>query len=355
MNESVVLGHPGVVAPGAHSIQDIGRSFVSHDSVLNITTIPAPWGMNPRQLRRLSRSTKCAMYAAQVAYTHAPLTSGDGALFIAMTHGATSFLQEFHDYMFDYGLDMASPNAFSNGVTNASLGAISMMLSMRGGGMSLVGYENAGLEAINHAARAIATRQYPMCLVGGAEEYSPLVVEVYQRFGLFCGRKMPAWLPQPPEPENNSAHIPISEGSVFFSVAPVSVSNGDHPRCIYTPIDDPLGLDMPVDVIISGAGGGPQDSGECIVLEKQLGRGRKPAVLFSKPYCGELFGVGPLVSVALARDILLNSTPYKPYPLEPSLQKMAAADINFSTVRSVLVTAAARDGDISAGLLHLDV
>ena len=119
--------------------------------------IPLPRGLKPRKARRLCTQSRLALYAADRAWGEAGFDGEPGAVLVAMTHGSTSFLQEFHDYLLDHGPQAASPNAFAGGVAGAPLAAISTHLGLTLGGTTLVGHEASGLELLNMAARLVAS------------------------------------------------------------------------------------------------------------------------------------------------------------------------------------------------------
>jgi len=295
----------------------------------------------------MARLTRFALFAAEEACRNAGAAHrGDCGLVVGLTHGTTSFLQEFHDYLFDYGPQMASPSAFSNGVTNAPLGAVSKLCGLTAGGATLVGCESCGMQVLHHAACAIADGDFGWCCAGAAEEYSQLVADVYARLGWFGG-ELPGCLPC----SRPGTAFPQSEGSVFLvlSRAQEAPARG----CYFSPIGSIEELEGDVDVIISGAGGGPQDSFERQALAAALSRQDKaPLVLFPKCFFGETFAVGALLSGAMAWDILVNGTAYPAFPLENALAPQAGSRTDFSAVRSVLVISAGRTGDVLAGVFN---
>jgi 3-oxoacyl-(acyl-carrier-protein) synthase len=236
---------------------------------------------------------------------------------------------------------MASPNAFANGVNNAALAAISTRLGLTRGGLTLVGYENCGLEALHEAARAVARGTYDICYAGGAEEYSALVDEVYGARGWYDGSAQPA--------QRIKTGCCIAEGSVFFVV---SKNNATSPMCLYEPVVDLADVRGNIDLVISGAGNGPQDQFEFEALAAVTARQAKPpAVIFPKSVFGELFAASALLSVAIGCDILVNQAKYAELALPPISPSRYCATYLIETIHRVLVIAAGRQGEISAGVL----
>lgn len=309
--------------------------------------IPLPRGMNSRQARRLCRQSKLALGAADRAWEEAGLDGQDAHLLLALTHGSTSFLNEFHDYLVEYGPEAASPNAFAGGVANAPLAAISAHLGLTLGGATLVGYEACGLEALNMAARRVASAEAPRCLVGACEEFSPLVQEVYAGAGWYPDRA-PPHLPCPRLPGDGGPGLAMAEGAAFLALEP----DDREPGVRYRPLDDPRAFSGEVDIVISGAGGGPQDHHELELLQRLLANlPGKPALLFAKAALGETFAVGSLLSVDLAVRLLRGEDLPPAHPLHPRLAPLAGEPRQPSRV---LIVAADRTGAVQAGLLSFD-
>jgi 3-oxoacyl-(acyl-carrier-protein) synthase len=348
MSRSAIIAGIGLVVPGADALEGLllHCQRAAGGARTEIETIPLPSGVKSQDARRMARLTRMALYAADSAWMRAGFSGRDGSVFVGLTHGSTSYFQEFHDYLFDYGPEMAGPNAFSNGVTNAPLGTVSKHLGLTAGGCTLAGLENCGLEALTYGIDTIARGESALCCVGAAEEYSPLVESHYRELGWYPGA-VPAHLPHPLSSGAAVQGVGVSEGSVFLALSAPGL--GDAARCRVTPVDNLGRLDLDVDLVISGAGGGPQDVCEAEALRSVLGRAKRPpALLFTKPFFGETFAVGSLLSVAVAWDIVTNGTAYPLHPASDDLRASVAATVDFARVNSVLVLAAARDGQVSA-------
>ncbi|MBD3242789.1 MAG: hypothetical protein GF331_19510, partial [Chitinivibrionales bacterium] len=187
----------GVVGPSVCAPEELAAASVSDAAIAKETTrLPPPEGMTARDMRRLARLTRLALYAADRAAIQANLGERQSGIYVGLTHGTADYLREFHDYLFDYGPEMASPNAFSNGVTNAPLGSISLHRTLTDGGVTLVGMETGGMEALHHAAAKLHDHTHDVCIAGATEEYSPIVESVYHRVGWYRGDR-PATLPCP--------------------------------------------------------------------------------------------------------------------------------------------------------------
>ena len=236
-------------------------------------------------------------------------------------------------------------------MAGAPLAAISSLLGLTMGGTTLVGYESCGLELLNSAARLLASgRGADRCLVGACEEHSSLVESLYTSAGWYPDQA-PPYLPYPQGDGEVHAGFAMAEGSVFLALSPAS----QEPGVRYEPVEDPSSFEGEVDLVISGAGGGPQDRHELELLHDLLKRlPRPPSLLFSKPICGEAFAVGPLLSVALGRSVLLGGDAPPPFPLHPRLAYMAEPGPLPRPVKRVLIITADRTGTVEAGLLSCE-
>ncbi len=354
MNNTVVLTGVGIITPLVNDIYNLASCCSDSKNSIHkkVDIIPAPQDMNNQELRRMARQTKLALYAADKAVGQAGLKGQDGGLYLGLTHGSTSLLKEFHDYLFDYGPGMVSPNAFSNGVTNAPLGAISNHLHLTHGGGTLVGYENCGMEILHYAVSALIRNDLPFYCAGATEEYSPLVEDAYHLLNWYK-EAIPTKLPSPVNGNLNESGFSLSEGSVFFTLCPLECSpkNTNINNCFFTPVDDIKSFNKEIDIIISGAGGGPQDVYELEALSLIASNQKTPTgILFSKCFFGETFAVGPLLSSTIAWDILVNNKKYPAFPIHDNLKQDNIVTGDFPGIQSILVLSASRDSDISAGL-----
>jgi hypothetical protein len=347
---SVALLGLGVITPRGAGLEALRASAMPLDSISKETAdIAPPEGMTAREQRRQARLTRLALYAADQAARQAGARGQNAGIYMGLTHGTATFLKEFHDYLFDYGPEMASPNAFSNGVTNAPLGAISMHQKLTQGGATLVDIETCGLTVLNHAATKVLDGTHDLCYAGAAEEYSPLVEEVYLKLGWYHGG-VPPHLPCALEPGSGYG-FGVSEGSVVCVLGPESRNANSGLR--YTPVDALDALPARPDLVLSCAGGGPSDMFELESLEALAASIGSPVpVLFSKPLVGETFAVGPMLSMAIAWDILTGRVAYPSYPLHPSLVNRFATTYDPGEIKSVLILSRSRDAGLAAGLLE---
>jgi 3-oxoacyl-[acyl-carrier-protein] synthase II len=347
MNATVGISGIGLVGPWGTDLSSL-RAARSEGAgnVRLVETVPAINGVAKNDMRRMSKLTRFSLFAASRALAQSGRAADKTGLFVGLTHGSTSHMVEFHDYLFDYGPEMASPNSFSNGVTNAPLSSVSAALKMTCGGTTMLGYENNGCEVLSYCARAIADSYYDACLAGSSEEYSPVVHDAYKACGWFDAAT-PPHLPFPRE--EGAAGLGISEGSAFVVLERLSHFTDKNPLCLFTPVD-PGEYRGGAGVVISGAGAGPQDSYERAALAAiAKAGGVKPALLFTRPLFGETFGLGAMLSALVACDIVANGAVYPAFPAHPSLAGSFETRMA-GPASSALVIAAARNGQVSAGL-----
>lgn len=341
----------GVIVPAGAELAALrAQQPAQAGQVRLVRQVPVIEGISKNDMRRMSKLTRFTLFAAQRALLSAAVPPSGAGLFVGLTHGPTSQLVEFHDYLFNYGPDMASPNSFSNGVTNAPLSSVSAFLKLKSGGTTVLGYENNGLDVLNYCGQSLADSEYGACLAGSSEEYSDVVHGVYRTCGWF-GEKAPAFLPWPRD-NGTSPGLGISEGSAFVVLEPLSRESGRKPLCRFSPVN----LERykgGADIVISSAGAGMQDVFELGVLERiaRDNKGKKPALLFSRPLFGETFGLGAMLSCLMACDIVANNAVYPPFPVNPALKDSFDGQQN-GPAQSVLVAAAGRNGQASAALFY---
>lgn len=315
------------------------QNLYSPNIIKTIHQIPEIDSISKREMRRLSNQTCYALHAAVNAYSMAgkPDTKNTG-IFFTLTHSSTTLLCEFHDYLIKFGPRMASPNAFSNSVTNAPLAAVSNFLKIKKGGITLVSNKPGGLDALNTAANAILNNEYSNCIVGSSEEYSEIVESAYNKCGLYKNNK-PDYLPYP---QSKYVYgVPISEGSVFIMLE--SIENLEFkkikPLCYIIPENHIS--DHNYNTIISGAAAGPQDKHELVQLKKLTQNNNISNIIFPKIFFGESFALSPLLSVAMGISILNNKMDIPQYQLNKEL----GISSNKSTkTKNILITASTANG-----------
>lgn len=333
----------GIIAPSVTSFSNLTKDTLhSLKNERVVANVPLPEGQNSRELRRLSKLARMAVGAADQALRMSKKNTECMGAGVALSHGSTSYLSEFHDLLFTYGPDNASPSAFSNGITNAPLSTISSMYNLTSGGITYAGLESTGIDMLSYGAEAVICKEYDSFLAGAAEEYSPLVDHIYSQIGWYNGRD-PEFLPWE---ECTTAGYSISEGSAFLVFEPLTDDSCTRALALFKPVS--LSAPMCVlDLIISGAGGGPQDQHE-MKLIKELLQTQPSDIAFTSRVFGNCFALGGVFSAVLACACIQSRSNIIPR-IQPCTE-IAPYILSKETVSSVMITGAARDGQISCGL-----
>jgi hypothetical protein len=354
MAGTVAITGAGCILPsgtGLDALRALRAPGSSGNARLVPAAVPSIEGIAKNDIRRMSRLTRYTIFAAHRALRAAGRPEEKAGLFVALTHGSTSLLAEFHDYLFDYGPDLASPNTFSNGVTNAPLSSVSTFLKVNDGGTTFLGYEEAGNDMLNDCVAGILDNNFSACCAGASEEFSEIVTGAYAQCGWY-GTDLPPHLPFPQRKGDGKTGFGVAEGSAFLVLESLErAAKQGVPLCFYSPVDAGQIEGIDIDVVISGAGAGPQDSYELALL-KRCGKrteGKRPAIVFSRPLHGESFALGSMLSNCMAMDMVAHSTCYPSFPLHPDLQETFATGMT-GPAQKVLVISCGRNGQCSAGL-----
>jgi len=337
---TVAITGIGIVTPSVLSYDSCSEDALTNAKYMQtVESIPLPQGQNARELRRLSKLVKLTASAADQALTMAGADKTGMAAGVALTHGSTSFLAEFHDLLFEFGADSASPAAFSNGVTNAPLSTISTLYKLTSGGITFTGLESSGIDLLNQASELVSCNAYASYLAGSAEEYSPIAEKIYQAKGWYNGITPPYM----PSCKIDEYGIPLSEGSAFVVFEKLTEANRGRVLATYTSLESDWS-DYDIDLIISGASGGPQDRFELEILKTIL-ENKKGDVVFSSTVFGNCFALSGVLSVILACKCIQENRNVVPHAqLHPSI---AACHAQCDKVKNVLVTSSSRDGQVS--------
>jgi len=138
-----------------------------------------------RQLRRMTQLGALSLVVASKALDHAGFEldagsrSDDMDIVFASTHGATNYLWKFHEGYLEDGPSGASPILFTNGVTNAPAGHISLEFGIRGRALTFVGNALSSFEALCEAVSL--TRGGRRTVIAGASEEESHALELAYR------------------------------------------------------------------------------------------------------------------------------------------------------------------------------
>lgn len=350
MNPVSITGM-GIFTPLLNQPQDVvtwsSRGFAYPGTEISgMIVIP---GIDPKDVRQMSKLTRMALYSAVAARGEQLELPSRTGLYFGITHGSTSYLKKFHDYLFDYGPDLASPLMFSAGVSNAPLSAISSLLKIQEGGMTYVGVEHTGLDVLNEAASSLSQGIYDTVLAGAAEEYSDVVEGVYQKMGCYTEIK-PRYLPCSGTQRKMNGSFRISEASLFFKLENAPVKTFE-PGIYYSPLEEDSEFDP--DLVISSAGGFLADRYALKALKRMFSKFKTPRpLLFSKPLFGENFAPGSLVPVFMACAIFRYHINFPFYPAHPGIPHCSPS-YSPQNVRKILVLSTGHNGIVKKGAVFI--
>ena len=139
----------------------------------------------PAAARRMSPPSRFAVAAGRLALDDAGLESRaleSAATVLATSFGPTSFTEKLLRQILLEGPAAASPSLFTECVANAPAAQVAIALGIRGPNISITQREAGPLTAMARGAALVAAGRADAALVGAAEEMSPLLHAVLDRF-----------------------------------------------------------------------------------------------------------------------------------------------------------------------------
>jgi 3-oxoacyl-[acyl-carrier-protein] synthase II len=166
-----------------------------------------------KQLRRMDKFSRLALYAATLATRHASVPEGASdkptALIVATGFGAIQTTFDFLDSYIEGGDALASPTRFSNSLHNAATSAISLMLKLKGPCATITAFEHSFTNALLTAYSWLHEHRVDRVILGAVDEVCPVVAYCWEQyFGTQSTQVQPA---------NFTDHTAIpGEGAAFF-------------------------------------------------------------------------------------------------------------------------------------------
>ncbi len=139
-----------------------------------------------RAVRRIARFSRLVRAAGILATRDADLDAeaiATASGFVGTRFGAADYTLDFYSELVRDGLGAGNPLHFAESVPNIGSAQLSLGLGLRGLTLSVGGTASAGLEAMHHARRHLATGQADRAIVVAAEETHPRVREVLRHLG----------------------------------------------------------------------------------------------------------------------------------------------------------------------------
>jgi 3-oxoacyl-[acyl-carrier-protein] synthase II len=151
-----------------------------------------PW-LPAAQARRLGRPSRWAVAAARMALSDASLPGLEGrrtAIVLSTAFGAVLYTEKLVRQILEEGPEAAQPFYFSECVANAAAGQAAIALGARGANVTVTQREAGPLLALLRGAAEIVEGRADVVLVGSADEMTPLLHALLDRFGA-VGRAAP--------------------------------------------------------------------------------------------------------------------------------------------------------------------
>ena len=290
-----------------------GAAVASHVREVSLE----PW-LAAGEARRMSPPSRFAVVAGRMALAEAGLAAGgevmpDLGIVLASAFAASSATQALLDQLVAEGPDALSPFHFMESVANAPAGQAAIHCRAGGTNLTLCQREAGPVSALGRAAAEVSRGRARRVLAGAAEEMTPLLFSVLERFGALAA------VPRPFDRDRRGC-LP-AEGATVLLVEDAAAAHGRGARPLarvrcWGGAFDPtagrsswgrgagafaaaLGRDLgraglgPADVgaVVSGASGSrPGDRLEAAVLRELFAGGELPPVLAPKGVTGEYGG-----------------------------------------------------------------
>ena len=284
------------------------------------------------QARRLGRPSRLAVASARMALDEAGLPSLEGlrtSVVLATAFGAVSFTEKLVTQILTEGPEAAQPFYFSECVANAAAAQVAIALGATGANVTITQREAGPLLALSHGAREVAEGRADVAIAGAAEEITPFLHALLDRFRATARAERGLdEAPRPLDARRNGFLAGEGAAALVLEAADAAAARGAHPlaRIAATGAgfdatasasdwgsgDEALGprlaavLDRgrvpreTVDRVVSGASGARRgDRLEAKTLRSAWGGRPVPPVLTPKAVIGE-YGGGILAAGVLA-------------------------------------------------------
>ena len=159
-------------------------------SAVRVGDLPLGEWLAPLVARRMSPPSRWAVAAAKMALADAGLSVPDRpgepdpatAVALATSFGPMSYTQRLLDQILDEGPEAASPSLFTECVANAPAAQVAIQCRAAGRNHTICQREAGALTALARGAADVASGRAARALAGAAEEVTPLVFAILDRF-----------------------------------------------------------------------------------------------------------------------------------------------------------------------------
>lgn len=177
------------LAVGAPVLREVDRAAgYHHPRAARSAALVDPAALSalvpPAAARRMSPPSRFAVAATKLALADAGLANDDAltASVVASAFGPTSFTEKLLRQILVDGPEAASPYYFTECVANAPAAQAAIAVGARGPNVTITEREAGPLLAVAEGARLVASGRAARALAGTAEEMSPLLHSVLDRF-----------------------------------------------------------------------------------------------------------------------------------------------------------------------------
>jgi len=165
-----------------------------------------------RVLRRIDAFSRMAVLAAVLALKDAgiPVDKDRLGIVVASGYGAARTTFAFLDSILENGDACASPTHFSGSVHNAAAAHIAILLGVCGPNLTVSRCDMSMPDALGTALEWLSENRVSSVLVGGVDEWCPVLGHCRQRFS-------PDWSNTPVQPLDPGQNtVRLAEGAAFF-------------------------------------------------------------------------------------------------------------------------------------------
>jgi len=193
----------------------------------------AEW-LPPLVARRMSPPSRWAVAAAKMALADAGLgTPGGGgaaapdpatAVALATSFGPVSYTQRLLDQILDEGPEAASPSLFTECVANAPAAQVAIHCRAAGRNHTICQREAGALSSLARGAADVASGRAVRALAGVAEEVTPLVFAILDRFRALA-RPAGAGEPEAARPFDRRRNgVVVADGAAVVVLEPAAAA-----------------------------------------------------------------------------------------------------------------------------------
>ncbi len=336
------------------------------------------------EARRLSVPSRFAVVAARMALEDAGIASIGGrrvAVILATAFGSLLFTEKLVRQILEEGPESAQPFYFSECVANAAAARVAIALGARGANVTITEREVGPLLALARGAQEVREGRADLAIVGTAEEMTPLLHALLDRFrstaragaggpeaarpfdaardGVLAGEGASVCvIEREDDARSRDARILArvsATGAAFDSTATVSDwGKGHEPlaRALRATVARAGAGIEDIDRIVSGASGARRgDRLESDILASAWGSATLPPVVTPKAVVGE-FGGGLLAAGVLAAEGAPFGCVAACQMQDPGLAVAPHDGSPLAAPRRVLITSLAAGGAAAWALLE---